>query len=88
MVAKINKVERKYRGFTVTAEREMSLGGDELLYFYIFRDSDGWCFEDSFENSNEEPLTMVNYLCGHIDDFFENPQDYDAPDREESDGGE
>lgn len=73
----IEKVERRYRGFTVTAFREQSLGGDELLYYHIFRDSDGWCMEDSFEDSEEKVLSMVNILCGHVDDFYEHPEDYD-----------
>lgn len=76
--ATLTKVTLNYKGFEITAEREISLGGEELLYYSIFREEDGWEMESSFTSGTENPLAMVNILRGHVDDYIENPKDYDG----------
>jgi hypothetical protein len=76
-MAKTISCELKYRGFTITAKREQSLDGEELTYYDIFRDEDGWEMESNFTSGTEDPITLCNTLKGHVDDYIENPEDYD-----------
>lgn len=73
----ITEVIQHYKGFEIRASREMSLGGEELLYYSISRLSDGWEMESSFSSGEDSPLSMVNYLRGHVEDFINHPEDYD-----------
>lgn len=73
----IFKVTQHYKGFELEAYREESLAGIDLLYYSIFRESDGWEMESNFSYGDETPLAMVNYLRAHVDDYLENPEDYE-----------
>lgn len=73
----INRVTTIYKGFEIDVSREPSLGGDILLYYSIFRESDGWCLEDSFSSGEDNVLSFTNYLKAHVDDYIQNPGDYD-----------
>lgn len=75
--ATINRVTTTYKGFEIDVSREPSLGGDELLYYSIFRESDGWEMESNFTSGSENPFILVEALKGHVDDFIQNPKDYD-----------
>ncbi len=71
-----------YRGFEIEAKREPSMAGYSLLYYSVFRVSDGWEMTSGFEDSNEKVSTMVNNLKGWVDDCIANPADYDDPQAE------
>lgn len=66
-----------YRGFEISASREDSLGGDELLYYQIWRTEDGWVLEDDFTSGDETEEKMTEILRGYVDDYYENPEDYE-----------
>ena len=68
----------EYRGFEIEAKRERSLGGDVLLYYSIFRLSDGWEFETDFSTGSDSIRSMIGYLKEHVDDWYKNPQDYEC----------
>lgn len=68
-------MKTSYKGFEIEAKRDQS--GFELLYFSIFRESDGWEFRSSFTDGDDTEEAMIGYLKGHVDDYLENPQDYD-----------
>ena len=73
---KTNKIVQHYKGFEITVERDVSLGGEDLLYYSIFRDEDGWNMESSFTSGSEDLLSMSNYLREHVEDYLKNPGDY------------
>lgn len=66
-----------YRGFTLRASREPSLGGDELLYFQVWREEDGWVLTEDFTSGDETEEKMVEILRGYVDDYYEKPEDYE-----------
>lgn len=67
----------KYKGFEISAEREKALGGWENLYYYVMREEDGWFLIDNFTTGSDTIPEMINYLREMVDDYFENPQDYE-----------
>lgn len=40
-------MKTNYRGHTIVAERDVSMMGEDMIYFYIVRDSDKFIVEDS-----------------------------------------
>lgn len=58
----------KYKGYEVEAKREKSLGGLALLYFSIFRESDGYECLSSFEDSAE----TVGYKIKELKELIDN----------------
>lgn len=71
MANKPNRVLRQYRGFEIVVERE-----GPTLYWGIIRINDGWEMESNFAETTEDILTMTQVLSGHVDDYYENPKDY------------
>jgi hypothetical protein len=63
----------EYKGFEIKAERQMSLGGDENLYFYIMRQSDGWFMTDSFTSGEDEESDFIGYLKNRVDQYLDDP---------------
>jgi hypothetical protein len=64
-----------YRGFELSAKREQSLGGDELLYYFIMRKADGWMMDDSFTSGSEAVREYIKYLKERVDAYYLNPFD-------------
>lgn len=56
-----------YRGHEITVTREKCLGGWAMLYFSIFRVSDGYCCEDSFEDSDHTVRELHGHLKARVD---------------------
>jgi hypothetical protein len=68
------KVE--YKGFEVDAHRDKSLGGETLLYYSVFRISDGYEVTSGFSYGTDPVRTFIGFLKGTVDDFLEDPQAY------------
>ncbi|GIN67094.1 hypothetical protein FKN04_13050 [Bacillus glycinifermentans] len=66
-----------YRGFKIETKREKSLGGWDNIYFTVMRKEDGWFLEDSFSESEDKIEDFVNGLKVLVDDYHENPSDYE-----------
>ena len=66
-----------YKGFEIEVKREQALGGWDNLYFSVFRLSDSWCFEDSFTEGSDTVKDYIGYMKKRIDDYLENPKDYE-----------
>ena len=62
-----------YKGFEIDAHREQSLGAGVLLYYSIFRISDGYELGSGFTCGTDRVQTFIKYLKEHVDDFIENP---------------
>ena len=56
-----------YRGHEIDVRRERSLGGDVLLYFSVFRVSDGYECESNFTTGGETVRQYVRYMRERID---------------------
>lgn len=59
------KVE--YKGFEIEAKRELSLSGEKLLYFSVYRISDGYECVCDFEDSKETIKNKIEELKQTID---------------------
>jgi len=66
----MSKVTVEYKGYTIILEREQSCGGDELLYFSIFK-GDTECLSD-FTSGEDTIDEMIGYLQYNIDAEIEN----------------
>ena len=66
-----------YKGFKIDVRREKCLGGWSLLYYDIFRISDGYHLVGSFEDSAETVREKVKQCKEIVDDYLNNPQDYE-----------
>jgi hypothetical protein len=66
----------QYKGFNIDAHREKSMGGETLLYYSIFRQSDGFEVTSGFSYGTDRIQTFIGYLKGTVDDFLEDPQAY------------
>lgn len=83
IVAPWGEVRRRsviYNGFELLAWREQAAGGWESLYFYSMRLSDGWFLEDSFTTGDDLVDEYIGHLREQVNDFLENPEDYEQPD--------
>jgi len=66
----------QYKGFNIDAHREKSMGGETLLYYSIFRQSDGYEVISGFSYGTDRIQTFITYLKDIADDFLEDPQAY------------
>lgn len=64
-----NPIERQveHRGHTILINRERSLGGWQITYYSIFRESDGYECTSSFSDSEDTLDDWVEILKGRID---------------------
>jgi len=56
-----------YRGYEIEAHREKCMAGYSLLYYSIFRESDGFECTSGFQDSSETVPDMINLLKGRVD---------------------
>ena len=64
-----------YRGFEVDAYREKSMGGDTLLYYSIFRESDGWEMTSGFSYGTDRVQTFIKYMKERVDNYILHPEE-------------
>lgn len=68
-------MKTRYRGFTIDVRREKCLGGWEMIYYTVMRDSDGWFFQDNFCDTEDTIQTMTRAMKYQIDDYLDNPEE-------------
>lgn len=66
--------EVEYRGFVIKVWRENSLGGDELLYFYVMRKRDNRFMEDSYTTGNDTVADYVQLMKERVDAWLALPK--------------
>ena len=59
-----------YKGFELDARREKSMGGDTLLYYSIFRISDGYEVTSSFTYGLDKIRDFIKEMKVYVDDFI------------------
>lgn len=60
-------MKQTYRGYEIDVRRERSLGGDILLYFSVFRQSDGYEGTSGFTTGSDTVRDYVRYMRERID---------------------
>ena len=56
-----------YRGYEIEAHREKSLGGEDLLYWSIFRKGDGYEADSGFSTGDDSVIYWVKGLKRRVD---------------------
>ena len=64
-----------YKGFEIDAHREESMVGDRLLYYSIFRESDGWEMTSGFTYGSDRVQTFIKYLKERVDNYILHPEE-------------
>ena len=65
-----------YRGCEIDAHRAKSGGGETVLYYSIFRKSDGFEVTLGLSYGTDKIKDFVGYLKDVVDDFHLDPQAY------------
>lgn len=60
-------VKYVYRGHEIHAWREESLGGFDLMYYSVFRESDGYECTSGFSYDDSTPTVFAKHLEERID---------------------
>jgi len=74
-----------YRGFDIRVVREVCMAGYELLYFSVYRKSDGWEFIASYTEGSDTVRAYVGYMKERVDHFLANPEEDELQDDGETD---
>ena len=75
----IKQQQEVYRGHEITVSREPSMTGEVLLFYSVFRESDGYECTSGFSYSDESPHEFAAGLRSRVDAELgrENPWDED-----------
>jgi len=60
-----------YRGYEINAHSEKCLGGWEMLYFSIYRESDGYECVSGFSEDSTPPHEYIEHLKQRVDHEIE-----------------
>lgn len=64
-------MKESYKGYELSAEREDSQGGEDLLYFSVCRESDGLEVVLDFTAGEDAELEYIESLRSRVDEFIE-----------------
>ena len=64
-------MKKNYKGYEIEVTRGECGGGWDMLYYSVYRESDGLEVVCSFENSNENVRDMVESIKGRVAQFIE-----------------
>lgn len=67
-----------YKGFEIEVKREKCMAGYLLVYYSIFRISDGWEFDSGFYDTEDTVRSVMSSMKHKVDDYIANPQDYEG----------
>ncbi len=56
-----------YSGYEIAAHRERSLGGDLMLFWSIFRESDGFEADSGFSTGSDTARDFIEYMKDRVD---------------------
>lgn len=64
-----------YRGFDIQVVREKCMAGYPLLYFSVYRKSDGWEFICSFTEGSDTVRDYIRYMKERVDGLLKDPSE-------------
>lgn len=71
----MTELKFRYRGHDITVSRDLNVCGDmELIFWGIFRQSDGYEVASGYSYSTDEPQIYAESLKPLVDDSFINNQ--------------
>lgn len=70
-------MKANYKGFEIEVKREKCLAGYSLVYYSIFRISDGWELAGGFYDTADTVRSVMAGMKHKVDDYNANPQDYE-----------
>lgn len=78
-----------YRGYELTVNREKNILGDELCFWTIFRDADGYEADSSFSYDDDTEETWIETLKERVDNELleDDPWEETAWEREQGNAG-
>lgn len=62
-----------YRGFEIDCHREKCMAGYQLLYFTVYRKSDGFELICDYTSGEDSVRDYVGYMKGRVDGFIADP---------------
>lgn len=71
-------MKANYKGFEIEVKREKCLAGYSLVYYSIFRISDGWELAGGFYDTADIVRTIIKDMKAMVDDYIANPQNYEG----------
>lgn len=70
-------MKKSYKGYEIEVKREKCLGGWSLLYYTVYRESDGFECVCNHEDSSEKVADMIGYMKERIDDELASDDPWD-----------
>ena len=67
-------MKKIYRGHEIEAKREKSMGGDVLLYYSVFRNSDGLEVTSGFTYGTDRIVDFMKHLRARVDEEIAHPE--------------
>lgn len=67
-------MEIVYKGFDICVSREKCLAGYKLLYFSVFRKSDGYELISSYTEGSDTVREYIGYMKDRVDGFLDDPR--------------
>ncbi len=70
-------MKTNYKGFEINVYREKCLAGYDLLYYSIFRESDGYELTSGYSEGDDTIKDFISYMKENVDDYLVNPDNWD-----------
>jgi hypothetical protein len=69
-------VKTVYKGFEIEVYRGKCMAGYPLVYYSIFRISDGWELDSGFYDTADTVSEIIKDMKAMVDHYLKNPSDY------------
>lgn len=74
-----------YKGFNIDVTREKCLAGYALVYYSVFRKSDGYEVTSGYSDTSDTVRDFIGFMKTRVDVFIADPAEEDLPRKGESD---
>jgi hypothetical protein len=66
-----------YKNFEIDVHRDKCLAGYNLVYYSVFRNSDGWELTSGFYDTADTVRDIIKDMKSLVDDYVENGEESD-----------
>jgi len=63
-------MKKHHKGYEIEVRRETSLGGDELVYITVFRESDGLEVINEITDAEDYVRDIMHDIAARVDEFI------------------